>query len=63
MSMLQKLVLLLYEVPIYLLSLSFLTSLIVAYRLQHLLTLVSAVNVSDSCTKRIKEFRNHIETV
>jgi hypothetical protein len=53
-------VLLLY---VYLLSVSFTTSLIVSHRWQHICTFVSAVDVSDSCTERIKEFRNHIETV
>jgi len=63
MLMLQNIVLLLYAVPIYLLSLSFITILIVSHRWQHIFTFVSAVDVSDSCTKRIQEFRNHIATV
>jgi hypothetical protein len=47
---------------VYLLFFSFITSLIVSHRWQHIFTFVSAVDVSDSCTRRIKVFRNHIET-
>jgi hypothetical protein len=47
---------------VYLLSLSVITSLIVSNRWQHVFTFVSAVDVSDSCTQRVKMFRNHTET-
>jgi len=34
----------------------------VSHRWQHIFTFVSAVDVSDSCTNRIKEYWNHTET-
>lgn len=66
MYLLQKLILMLQNIALLLcvclLSLSFITSLIVSNRWQHIFTFVSAVDVCDSCTQRINEFRNHTET-
>lgn len=62
MLILQNIVLLLYVVHIYHLPLSCKTSLIASQMAAHI-QFVSAVVVSDCCNTRIKEFRNHTETV